>query len=51
VEEVVDYTVLQVTKNPGIPVIYAGFGLMLMGIFISFYMRNPAPSTKPGVSL
>ncbi|MGC8862321.1 MAG: cytochrome c biogenesis protein ResB [Armatimonadota bacterium] len=33
----VDYTVLQVSRNPGLPVVYAGFGLILLGVFASFY--------------
>ena len=37
-EEVLDYTGLQVSKNPGLPVVYAGFGLLLAGVFLSFYV-------------
>ena len=36
--ESLEYTGLQVSKNPGLPVIYAGFGLMLFGVFTAFYM-------------
>ncbi len=34
------YTSLQVVKDPGVPVVYAGFGLMIAGLFIVFYL-NP----------
>jgi cytochrome c biogenesis protein ResB len=34
------YTSLQVVKDPGVPVVYAGFGLMIVGLFIVFYL-NP----------
>lgn len=39
-EDVVDYTVLQVSRNPALPVIYFGFGLMILGVFISFYVAH-----------
>jgi hypothetical protein len=34
------YTSLQVVNDPGVPVVYAGFGLMIVGLFIVFYL-NP----------
>jgi len=34
------YTSFQVVKDPGVPVVYAGFGLMLAGLFVVFYL-NP----------
>ena len=34
------YTSFEVVKDPGVPVVYAGFGLMLVGLFIVFYL-NP----------
>ncbi|HUI05508.1 MAG TPA: cytochrome c biogenesis protein ResB [Verrucomicrobiae bacterium] len=34
------YTSLQVVKDPGVPVVYAGFSLMIAGLFIVFYL-NP----------
>ena len=34
------YTSLQVVKDPGIPVVYTGFSLMIAGLFIVFYL-NP----------
>jgi cytochrome c biogenesis protein ResB len=36
--KVVKYTGLQVSQNPGLPVIYTGFGLMLAGLLLSFYV-------------
>jgi len=33
-------TTLQVVKDPGVPVVYAGFGLMIVGLSIVFYL-NP----------
>lgn len=35
-----NYTSLQVVKDPGIPVVYAGFSLIIVGLFIVFYL-NP----------
>lgn len=40
VADVVDYTALQVARNPGLPVVYGGFGLMLIGVFVSFYVSR-----------
>lgn len=34
------YTGLQVTKDPGVLVVYAGFLLMIIGCFISFFMSH-----------
>jgi hypothetical protein len=34
------YTALQVVKDPGVPIVYAGFLLMIAGLFIVFYL-NP----------
>lgn len=34
------YTGLQVSRNPGLPVIYTGFGLMLLGIAAAFYVNH-----------
>lgn len=39
-ERVVDYTGLQVASNPMLPIVYAGFGLILLGITVSFYVRR-----------
>jgi hypothetical protein len=34
------YTSLQVVKDPGVPIVYTGFGLMIVGLSIVFYI-NP----------
>jgi cytochrome c biogenesis protein len=34
------YTGLQVSKDPGIWVVYAGFILMIVGIYITFFMSH-----------
>ena len=39
-ERVVSYTGLQVSRNPGLPVIYLGFTLMVLGVFMSFYVAH-----------
>ena len=36
--EDLSYTSLQVVKDPGVPVVYAGFSLMIVGLFIVFYL-------------
>nr|MDJ0803092.1 cytochrome c biogenesis protein ResB [Desulfobacterales bacterium] len=33
-------TGLQVTKDPGVPIVYAGFITMLVGFVISFFMSH-----------
>jgi hypothetical protein len=34
------WTSLQVVRDPGVPVVYAGFALMIVGLFVVFYL-NP----------
>ncbi|MGI8609971.1 MAG: cytochrome c biogenesis protein ResB [Candidatus Dormibacteria bacterium] len=58
---VMQYTTLQVTDAPGLPVIWASFVLMLGGLMVRLYLRPlmewrgsragaPAPSTAGGVA-
>jgi cytochrome c biogenesis protein ResB len=54
--EVIDFTGLQVSRNPGLPIIYAGFGLVLIGVFLSFYVphrqvRIRISASKSGASV
>lgn len=39
-ERVVQFTGLSVARNPGLPVIYLGFCLLVLGIFLSFYLTH-----------
>lgn len=39
-EKVVSYSGLQVGSNPGLPVVYAGFVLMILGVVMSFYVTR-----------
>ncbi len=34
------YTGLQVTKDPGVPLVYTGFVMMIIGCFITFFMSH-----------
>ena len=38
--DVVDYTGLEVSQNPGLNVVYAGFALLMAGVFLSFYISH-----------
>ncbi len=43
VDEVVEeryYTGLQVTSDPGVPLVYAGFVLMILGCIVTFFMSH-----------
>lgn len=39
-DRAVNYTGLQVSQNPGLPLIYAGFALLMLGLFLSFYITR-----------
>lgn len=39
-ERTVEYSGLQVSNNPGLYIIYTGFGLLLLGLFMSFYVQR-----------
>jgi len=39
-ESAVPYTGLQVGSNPGLPGVYAGFAILLLGVFFSFYVTR-----------
>jgi cytochrome c biogenesis protein len=34
------YTGLQVTRDPGVPVVYAGFACMILGLLVTFFMSH-----------
>jgi cytochrome c biogenesis protein len=39
-KETKSYAVLQVTRDPGVSLVYSGFILMIVGLFISFFMSH-----------
>jgi len=39
-DRIVQYTGLSVARNPGLPVVYLGFALLVLGVFISFYLTH-----------
>ena len=45
-EKAIDYTGLGVARNPGLPAVYSGFGLMLLGVFIAFYVSHKVISVR-----
>jgi cytochrome c biogenesis protein len=34
------FTGLQVTRDPGVPVVYSGFVVMIVGLLITFFMSH-----------
>ncbi len=40
IEKITKYTGLQVSSNPALPIIYFGFALMVIGVFVSFYVSH-----------
>jgi cytochrome c biogenesis protein len=40
IERFIFYSGLQVARNPGLPGVYAGFALMILGILLSFYVTH-----------
>ena len=46
------WTSLQVVRDPGVPVVYAGFVLMILGLAVLFYLydRGSGPASRPPVA-
>ncbi|MDP6491292.1 MAG: cytochrome c biogenesis protein ResB, partial [Kiritimatiellia bacterium] len=45
------WTSLQVVRDPGVPIVYAGFGFMILGLIAVFYVcPGGRPATRPGVT-
>jgi cytochrome c biogenesis protein len=40
------YTGLMVVKDPGIWVVWTGFGLLVLGLYFSFYLRKRSSHQK-----
>lgn len=40
IEKIVSYTGLEVSRNPGLPVVYLGFALMILGVILSLYVSH-----------
>jgi cytochrome c biogenesis protein len=34
------YTGLQITRDPGVPLVYTGFALMILGCYVTFFMHH-----------
>ncbi len=47
--EDLSWTSLQVVRDPGVPAVYAGFGLMIAGLFMVFYL-SPALAARKEAS-
>jgi cytochrome c biogenesis protein len=38
--EATNYTGLQVNRDPGVPLVYTGFGMLILGLFVTFFMPH-----------
>jgi cytochrome c biogenesis protein len=42
-----DYTVLEVVHDPGVPVVWVGCSLLVIGMVVTFTLRRPPKRTSP----
>ncbi|MBI3096727.1 MAG: cytochrome c biogenesis protein ResB [Planctomycetes bacterium] len=47
-EEAGRYTVLQVSRDPGVPLVYAGFGLLAIGLLWKYLIEKPRQAEGNG---
>jgi cytochrome c biogenesis protein len=48
IEEVVGSTGLQIKADPGIPLVYAGFGLLMLGVMMSYISHSQIWALQQG---
>jgi cytochrome c biogenesis protein len=50
IDEVIGSTGLQIKADPGIPFVYAGFGLLMLGVVMSYFSHSQIWALQEGVS-